>query len=95
MKPKRLKQVGIAFDQLINAIAAGWADETISARAHRRSEDKVKWYRVKKFINTIFFWQEDHCRRAYESERERLHLAPEYRDSGINGANEGNRSTAD
>lgn len=30
-----LKQVLIAFDQLINALLGGWADETLSSRAWR------------------------------------------------------------
>lgn len=30
-----LKQIAIAFDQLLNAMLGGMADETLSARAHR------------------------------------------------------------
>ena len=30
-----MKQVAIAFDQLINTLLGGYADETLSARAHR------------------------------------------------------------
>lgn len=88
MKAKRIKQVPVAFDQFINALAGGWADETISARAHRQADGKARWRRTKKVINAIFFWQEDHCRRAYQSEQERLHLAPEYRDCGTNRTDE-------
>ena len=30
-------------------------------------------------VNHIFFWQENHCKEAYESEAQRSHLPPELR----------------
>ena len=39
-----LKQVLIAFDQLINALLGGWADESLSAHAWRQHlEGKRDW----------------------------------------------------
>ena len=69
----RLAQVLIAFDQLANAICGGWADETLSSRAYRESP------RVEKFINTLFFWDKDHCYESYVSEQLRTQLPPELR----------------
>lgn len=72
------KQVLIALDQLANACLKGWADETLSSRAHRE-----KRTRTEKVINALFFWQPDHCRQAYLSERNRMQMAPEFRASPI------------
>lgn len=63
----------IAIDQLANAILFGWPDETLSAYAHRRGG----WRRS--IINALFFWQDDHCHMAYQSEILRKHLPPEER----------------
>lgn len=70
-------QIAIAFDQLANAVLGGWADETLSSRAHRLSV-KGKFI-PKMIINKIFFWQADHCKEAYVSEQLRNHLPPEFR----------------
>jgi len=69
----RLAQVLIALDQLANAVCGGWADETLSSRAYRESP------RVEKFINTLFFWDKDHCYESYVSEQLRTQLPPELR----------------
>jgi hypothetical protein len=66
-------QVVMAFDQLVNALLGGWADETLSARCHRTKSI------FEPVINVIFFWQPDHCRKAYEWEMSRGDLPPEYR----------------
>lgn len=77
-----IEQFLIAVDQVFNTLVYikgdgfGYADETLSARAWRlRSQTKA--YRI---INTLFFWQQDHCRKAYESEMQRRQLPPEYRE---------------
>lgn len=77
-KRKWGKQVMIAFDQLANAVAAGWADETISARAYRQRA-KPRWKRAMRFIDAMFFWQRDHCRNAYLGEIKRAQQPPAYR----------------
>lgn len=70
-------QVAVAIDQLINTLAGGFADETISSRLHRR---RLKGHAfAAKFVNLLFFWQDDHCREAYESELQRTQLPPEMR----------------
>lgn len=74
-----LLQSAIAFDQLLNTFFGGYADETLSARAYRlRNKGWERWYKV---FNTVFFWQENHCKAAYDSELERKHLPKDYRGS--------------
>lgn len=70
-------QVLIAVDQLVNTLFWGMADETLSARAWRHHLDGSRdWPRA--LIDTLFFWQDEHCRQAYESEIERKHLPEDY-----------------
>ena len=72
-------QVLIAIDQLANAIFAGYADETLSSRAYRHKMDGSRSWPAW-IIDHLFFWQEDHCKEAYESELERNQLPPSMRD---------------
>lgn len=62
----------IALDQLANAILGGSCDETLSARCHR--EDLA----LKRLVNALFFWQNNHCYEAYLSELYRKQLPKEY-----------------
>jgi hypothetical protein len=75
----RLRQTLIAIDQLINALAGGWADETLSARAWRMRTKSRRWAGAVRIIDAIFFLEHNHCRASYESEQQRCHLPPEYR----------------
>ena len=57
-------QVFVAVDQLVNAILAGWADETISARAFRLGrKDEITncWgrWRVAWVLIDLLFWPQD------------------------------------
>lgn len=76
-----LKQILIALDQLLNVFVylkvdgMGYADETLSARAWR-IKDKSNLYT---WINRLFFWQENHCKKAYEEELANRQLPREYR----------------
>lgn len=67
------KQVFVAVDQLANALLGGWADETFSSSCHRNN------LRMAKIIDTILFFDPDHCRRSYESEKLRTYHPPELR----------------
>ena len=74
----RSKAILIALDQLVNALAGGWPDETLSSRAWRWSKDgKRDWPR--KLVDGLLCWDKDHCRESYESERLRRQLPPELR----------------
>lgn len=75
----------LAIDQLANAILAGSADETLSARAWRteqRGRILGKWLRP--CIDALFVCltlgrQRDHCAGAYRAELRRKHLPQEYK----------------
>ena len=72
-------KIGLALDQLLNAILGGYPDESLSARAFRWDRDgRRRW--PKKVINAMFFWQRDHCRSAWHCEQELRHMPPEYRE---------------
>ena len=72
------KKVFIAVDQLVNAVLAGWPDETMSSRAWRWEQDGVRaWPR--RLIDRLFFWEQNHCLESYQSERESRQLPPELR----------------
>lgn len=70
-------RVAIAFDQLANTVRGGQPDETLSAWAHRlHLKGRSGW---RNLINALFFWQEDHCLDAHQSELNRKQLPKEYR----------------
>ena len=71
-------QVLVALDQVVNTLIGGWADETLSSRAYRHKKDGSRLWPAW-IIDHIFFWQEEHCRSAYESELERTQLPVELR----------------
>lgn len=77
-----LYHLAIALDQLLNAALGGYADETLSSRTYRRAtqpKPKRRWLWAYGAINTLFFWQNNHCRGAYEREHMRWHLPPDLR----------------
>ena len=74
-----MKQILIAIDQLFNALFGGWADETLSSRAWRQQHKKKHWSVLRMVIDALFFWEKDHCRKAYESELDRTQLPPAFR----------------
>lgn len=80
------EQVFIAADQLVNALippldgTISYADETLSARAHRmRVKGHRYWGWTAGAIDKLFFWQRGHCHAAYQREHERKDLPHEYR----------------
>lgn len=74
-----LKQVLIALDQVLNAVLAGRADETLSARCWRNRDNSWYWDGLRKGIDLLFFWQDQHCYHAYLSELYRQQLPNHYR----------------
>ena len=40
---RRLEQIPIAIDQLVNTFFGGWADETISSAAWRKRDEGNGW----------------------------------------------------
>lgn len=81
MEKSYLKQVLIAIDQLLNAVICnGWADETMSSVAWRM-EKEGRWFGklMRPLIDTIFFFDDNHCQESFDSERLRLQSPPEER----------------
>lgn len=80
-----LYQLAIAIDQLLNVVltpfhSGAWADETLSSRAYRMHAAGKPWGRFwMPLIDRLFFWQEGHCKAAFEKERQRVHTPPEGR----------------
>lgn len=61
LRPAYLTRVFDASSQLINVVLLlGDANESVSGRAYRS-----QWFRTEKLINTLLFWDPDHCRMAY------------------------------
>jgi hypothetical protein len=80
-----LVQLFLTFDQLLNVVLLGYADETLSARAWRAYAKRRIFGRIfKPVIDGLFFWQSQpndlgHCYNAYLKEKDRRTLPPEYR----------------
>lgn len=78
-----MKQILIALDQLLNALFGGYADETLSSRVWRLYlKNNVSGRIFKPIIDTIFFWQEDHCYNSFLSEVKRRQLPKEFSKLG-------------
>lgn len=74
------KAVAIAWDQLFNAHLGDWPDETLSSRAHRRREKGKPL--LAKVIDALLWFDKDHCKESFESERKCRQLPPECRGKG-------------
>ncbi|QQN73165.1 hypothetical protein [Croceicoccus sp. YJ47] len=60
-----------AWSQLWNAIWFGNRDQTFSARSWEARQAGRRWGAVAvAMIDTLFFWEPDHCRRSFESDDE-------------------------
>lgn len=81
-KGEYVKNLLIAVDQLVNALAGNYCDETISSRAYRWSRDGVRHWPCR-LIDTLLIFDrygdKRHCQLSYESEKRRMHMPPELR----------------
>lgn len=76
---RRLVNLGIALNQSVNVIFGGEPDETLSARAHRmRVKEHKHWKWTADAIDTLFFFQKDHCFKAHQEELLRRQLPKDY-----------------
>jgi hypothetical protein len=79
-----LKQLLIALDQLANVLIGlvcgyqSWSDETLSAKAYRLELERGRTW-ARKIIDTLFFWDKNHCKESYESEVLKRQLPPSMR----------------
>lgn len=71
----------LSIDQFLNALLWGYVDETLSSRAFRCRQKKLRWRISEKFINSLFWFDRQgamrHCEIAYYAEVAREHL-PKY-----------------
>ena len=57
----------ILADQTVNTFLGGDPDHTISGRIGYHATLGKPWaLKAEKWVNAIFFWQEDHCKKAIE-----------------------------
>ena len=59
----------VALSRLLNTFVGGRYDEMLSSRAYRESNDSAIWYAVMTVLDTLFFWDTDHCKSNYDWER--------------------------
>ena len=71
------KRILIGFDQLLNTLFMGWPDETLSSRCYRWARDGVTWPR--RVVDGLFFWEKEHSKSSYRSERLGRQSPPELR----------------
>lgn len=71
---KYITNVLIGFDQFINVLFLGQPDETISSRAWRCKDVSSFWRFMRKFIDLLFFFQPQHCFKAYLEELNRKQI---------------------
>jgi hypothetical protein len=66
----------IAIDKLLNTMLSGSHAETLSSRAYRMSGKKKRWRVVRSVIDTLLFWDKNHCQASYEASvaRKRAYL---------------------
>lgn len=74
-----MKQVAIAFDQLIGTLFGGMTDETMSAVCWRKGKTSTIWNATRIIVDTLFWFDPQHCFQSYISEFERRQLPEEYR----------------
>lgn len=73
-----LLRVLIAIDQLVNTIFGGMPDETISAKLWRL-KDRQPYKVLRYIVDTLFWFDKEHCRTSYESEIKKTQLPSNYR----------------
>ena len=79
-----LLNIAIALDQLGNALRGGSPDETLSAAAWRTEQKGRLLGRIFRPVIDLLFrpFEQDHCRKSFESERNGQHLPKEYAKDG-------------
>lgn len=74
-----LLQILLWIDQGFNVLLGGYADETLQSRAYRAWRgDKIFGRIFKPLIDTLFFWEDNHCRIAYVAEIEKRQFPPDF-----------------
>lgn len=67
-----LFNIGLALTRALNTILAGSPDETTSSRAYRAKVKGHKYWKwTASFIDTLFFWDSEHCKNAHLNDLKR------------------------
>ena len=75
------------LSQGLNTIVfAGNPNMTFSARCHVNRDERV-WSTVRKIVDTIFFFQPNHCQSAYETDVKFAEMVMD--ELGVSGDHEG------
>ena len=70
----------IAVDQCGTALVGGFPDESLSSYAWRMErQGKFAGKLFRPLIDSLFFWQENHCELSMNEERMRYQFPPELR----------------
>ena len=81
----RLSNVSVSINQLIGTIlslGAKYPDETMSSYSWRlESKGRIFGRIFPPLIDTLLFWERDHCYGAWLDEKARRHMPPEMRDT--------------
>jgi hypothetical protein len=81
---RRILNILIAIDQLVWVLLTfgnGRPDETISAAAWRmEGQGKVMGFILRPLIDTLFWFDPEHCRKSYNAEFYSLHLPTTYQN---------------
>lgn len=71
----------IALDQFANTLLLGMADETLSSRAYRaETKGRIFGKIFRPLIDTLFFFDKDHCLNSFISEVKRRHLPKDFQE---------------
>ena len=78
-----LKNLAIAADQFVNSVFGGYPDETLSSRLYRKDLEADRgaaskyWTGWRVTVDMLFFWQQDHCEKAWRREKNKAHFPRE------------------
>ena len=75
--------IGHTFSALINTVAFGGDMHTSTSAAAHLQQSHPAWRNRRRFINGLFFWQADHCRRAWEADYARALAKVRANDPGV------------
>jgi hypothetical protein len=65
-----ITRLALLADRAVNVVLGGSFSETLSARAHRmRLKPQPYWWWLADAIDTLIFWQPDHCKKQFEFEQ--------------------------
>jgi hypothetical protein len=71
--------VKVSVSRLVNALLCGYSGEMLSARAYRLRNCSLFWGVVKEVLDSVFWWELEHCKQCYEFEEEHRDKPEEYR----------------